>query len=82
MPMAKRYVLVVATFLLSLLLYVDRVCISTAKQPIIDDLGLTDTQFGWILSVFAFGYAGTSSVFAFGYPSSPLAFRRRCALPG
>lgn len=55
--MAKRHVLVVATFLLSLLLYVDRVCISTAKQPIIDDLGLTDTEFGWILSVFAFGYA-------------------------
>ena len=55
--MQKRHVLVVATFLLSLLLYVDRVCISTAKQPIIDDLGLTDTQFGWILSVFAFGYA-------------------------
>lgn len=55
--MPKRYVLVVATFLLSLLLYVDRVCISTAKQPIIDDLGLTDTEFGWILSVFAFGYA-------------------------
>jgi ACS family glucarate transporter-like MFS transporter len=55
--MAKRHVLVVATFLLSLLLYVDRVCISTAKQPIIDDLGLTDTQFGWVLSAFAFGYA-------------------------
>jgi MFS transporter, ACS family, glucarate transporter len=55
--MAKRHVLVVATFLLSLLLYIDRVCISTAKQPIIDDLGLTDTQFGWVLSAFAFGYA-------------------------
>jgi ACS family glucarate transporter-like MFS transporter len=55
--MNKRHVLVVATFLLSLLLYVDRVCISTAKQPIIDDLGLSDTQFGWILSIFAFGYA-------------------------
>jgi len=55
--MHKRHVLVIATFLLSLLLYVDRVCISTAKQPIIDDLGLSDTQFGWILSIFAFGYA-------------------------
>ena len=55
--MPKRHVLVVATFLLSLLLYIDRVCISTAKQPIIDDLGLTDTEFGWILSIFAFGYA-------------------------
>jgi len=55
--MPKRFVLVTATFLLSLLLYVDRVCISTAKQPIMDDLGLTDTQFGWVLSAFAFGYA-------------------------
>lgn len=55
--MPKRYVLVVATFLLSLLLYIDRVCISTAKEPIMADLGITDTQFGWILSAFAFGYA-------------------------
>jgi len=55
--MQKRFLLVTATFLLSLLLYVDRVCISTAKQPIMDDLGLTDTQFGWVLSAFAFGYA-------------------------
>ncbi|MBK1880303.1 MFS transporter [Pelagicoccus mobilis] len=55
--MPKRYLLVVATFLLSLLLYIDRTCISTAKGPIVADLGLTDTQFGWILSAFAFGYA-------------------------
>jgi len=55
--MPKRFILVVATFLLSLLLYVDRVCISTAKEPIMADLGLSDTQFGWILSAFAFGYA-------------------------
>jgi MFS transporter, ACS family, glucarate transporter len=55
--MAKRHVLVVATFLLSLLLYVDRVCISTAKQSIVSELGLSDTQFGWVLSAFAFAYA-------------------------
>jgi len=55
--MPRRYLVVVATFLLSFLLYVDRVCISTAKGPIVSDLGLTDKQFGWILSAFAFGYA-------------------------
>lgn len=55
--MPRRYLVVVATFLLSLLLYIDRVCISTAKGPIVHDLGLTDEQFGWILSAFAFGYA-------------------------
>ncbi|MGH7955789.1 MAG: MFS transporter [Opitutaceae bacterium] len=53
----RRFIVVVATFLLSFLLYVDRVCISTAKGPIVAELNLTDGQFGWILSAFAFGYA-------------------------
>jgi ACS family glucarate transporter-like MFS transporter len=53
----QRRLVVVATFLLSFLLYVDRVCISTAKGPIVAELKLTDAQFGWVLSVFAFGYA-------------------------
>lgn len=55
--MPRRYFVVVATFLLSFLLYVDRVCISTAKGQIVGELGLTDAQFGWVLSAFAFGYA-------------------------
>jgi len=53
----SRYLLVVLTFLLSLLLYIDRVNISAAKEPIADSLGLTDTQFGWVVSAFALGYA-------------------------
>lgn len=53
----KRYLLVSGTFLLSVLLYVDRVCISAAKEPITGDLGLSDTEFGWALSAFALGYA-------------------------
>jgi len=53
----KRFFLVFGTFLLAVLLYVDRVCISTAKGPITQALGLTDKQFGWILSAFALGYA-------------------------
>ena len=53
----RRALVVTATFLLAFLLYVDRVCISTAKVPIVAELGLSDAQFGWILSSFAFGYA-------------------------
>jgi len=52
-----RYILIFTTFLLSLLLYIDRICISTAKTPITNDLSLTDTQMGWVLSIFAVGYA-------------------------
>lgn len=55
--MPVRHLLVAATFTLSMLLYVDRIAISTAKQPLTGDLGLTDTQFGWTLSAFALGYA-------------------------
>ncbi|MDW7694840.1 MFS transporter [Flammeovirgaceae bacterium SG7u.111] len=53
----KRYLLVMGTFLLAVLLYVDRVCISVAKGPITSELGLSDKQMGWILSAFALGYA-------------------------
>lgn len=52
-----RYRFVLAAFLLSVLLYVDRVCISSAKEPITRDLQLSETQFGWVLSAFALGYA-------------------------
>jgi len=52
-----RYRLIALTFALSMLLYVDRVAISTARGPITSELGLTDTQFGWVLSAFALGYA-------------------------
>ena len=55
--MPKRYLLLVATFLLSVLLYVDRVCISAAKDGITTDLQLTDQQIGWAFSAFALGYA-------------------------
>jgi len=53
----RRFFLVLGTFLLSVLLYIDRICISVAKDPISSDLQLTDTQMGWVLSAFALGYA-------------------------
>ncbi len=54
---ARQHIVVLGTFLLAMLLYVDRVCISTAKGPITADLKLSDTEFGWALSAFALGYA-------------------------
>jgi MFS transporter, ACS family, glucarate transporter len=53
----KRYWLVFGTFLLSMLLYVDRVCIAVAGTSVSTDLQLTSTQFSWVLSAFALGYA-------------------------
>src|SRR5262245_61357786 len=55
--MPTRYWFVVGTFLLSVLLWVDRICISVAKGPVTHDLNLTDAQFGWVMSAFALGYA-------------------------
>ena len=52
-----RYKLIAVTFSLSMLLYIDRVAISTARNPVSEAFGLTDTQFGWVLSAFALGYA-------------------------
>ncbi|MBU2948339.1 MFS transporter [Zobellia uliginosa] len=53
----KRYFMVLGTFLLALLLYVDRVCISVAKEPISEMLALSDKQMGWVLAAFSLGYA-------------------------
>ena len=39
-----RYQLIGLTFALSMLLYVDRVAISTARSPITSELGLSDTH--------------------------------------
>src|SRR3954467_10466636 len=69
MPLPRRALVVTGTFLLSVLLYVDRVCISTAKGPITKELAMSDTQFGWVLSAFAIGYA------LFQTPSGMLADR-------
>jgi len=52
-----RFVLVFSTFLLTVLLYVDRACISAAKSDISSDLGFSMTDFGWIMAVFTLGYA-------------------------
>lgn len=64
-----RVLLISGTFFLSLLLYIDRACISAAKVPVSESLGFNDKQMGWVLSAFALGYA------LFQTPSGMLADR-------
>jgi ACS family glucarate transporter-like MFS transporter len=53
----SRYLVVAALFLLSLITYIDRAAISTAKQPMAQELSLSDAQMGAVFSAFALGYA-------------------------
>lgn len=55
--MPIRYIISTMMFLLAVLLYVDRACISVARGPMMQDLGLTDEQWAWVLSAFTLGYA-------------------------
>src|SRR5262245_60465239 len=55
--LAKRYFVVGALFLLSLILYIDRAAISSAKSAIAGDLALSDTSMGWVFGAFSLGYA-------------------------
>lgn len=52
-----RIWVVFALFLLSMITYIDRVCISTAKDPIAHELALSDTAMGAVFGSFALGYA-------------------------
>jgi MFS family permease len=53
----SRFKLLRFAFILSIITYVDRVCISTAAPVIRDELGLSTVQVGWMFSVFTFAYA-------------------------
>ncbi len=55
--MPVRYLLVLLTFCLSLLLYVDRACIAVAKDDVMGDFNLTSGQWGWAMAIFTLGYA-------------------------
>ncbi|MCA9175498.1 MAG: MFS transporter [Planctomycetales bacterium] len=52
----RHRVVAVAT-LMSMLLYLDRFCISFVEIYVQEDLGLTNTQVGWMLSAFFWTYA-------------------------
>ncbi|TWU38474.1 MFS transporter [Novipirellula artificiosorum] len=67
--MPIRILLILGAFLLSVLMWVDRACISAAKGDMAADLGFSDQQMGWVMSAFALGYA------LFQVPSGKLADR-------
>jgi MFS transporter, ACS family, glucarate transporter len=54
---ACRYAVVAALFILAMITYIDRVCISTAKEPIAAAMALSDSAMGLVFSAFALGYA-------------------------
>ena len=56
-PTHVRYVVLAVAMLMSVLLYLDRFCISFAERYIKEDLALTNEQMGWILSAFFWSYA-------------------------
>jgi len=52
-----RVLLAFSTFMLTVLLYIDRACISAAKEEISSDLHFDLTDFGWVMAMFTLGYA-------------------------
>ena len=54
-----KYCVVAALFILTMITYVDRVAISTAKAPIAFEFKLSDSAMGLVFSAFALGYAVT-----------------------
>ena len=56
-PTKVRHFVVILAMLSSVLLYLDRFCISFAERFIREDLSLTNEQTGWILSAFFWTYA-------------------------
>src|SRR6266567_8121031 len=56
-PSRARFTLLRFAFALSVVTYLDRVCIATAATSIRQDLHLTAVQMGWIFSAFTLAYA-------------------------
>jgi len=53
----QRFILVTFTFLISVLMYVDRACIGAAKGTVSEEFGLSNIQWAWIMAAFTLGYA-------------------------
>ena len=53
----QRFVLVTFTFLISVLMYVDRACIGAAKGSASSEFGLNNIQWAWVMAAFTLGYA-------------------------
>jgi MFS transporter, ACS family, glucarate transporter len=67
--MKYRHRVLTLLFLLSIITYIDRVCISVAGPRMQADLGIAPGQWGWVVGVFAISYA------AFEIPSGAMGDR-------
>jgi len=56
-PTQVRHIVVFVTFLMSVILYLDRLCVSFAERYIREDLALSESQIAWFLSSFFWSYA-------------------------
>jgi ACS family glucarate transporter-like MFS transporter len=56
-PTRVRYTVLAWACSLSMLTYIDRVCIKRVEGPMSADLGLEPTQFVWVYSAFALSYS-------------------------
>lgn len=52
----KRYVVLIVMSIFSIITYLDRTSISITGNVITSELGLSITQFGWVLAAFSFAY--------------------------
>jgi MFS family permease len=68
--MKKRHIVLGLLALLSVITYIDRICIGVAGPRIQDELGLSPGQWGWVLSAFILSYG------LFEIPSGALGDRR------
>ena len=55
--MKKRYFILILLTLLSVITYLDRLCIAVAGPSMQQDLGLSPEQWGWVMGAFALTYA-------------------------
>jgi ACS family glucarate transporter-like MFS transporter len=55
--MKKRYFILLLLTLLSVITYLDRLCIAVAGPRMQEDLGLSPEQWGWVMGAFALTYA-------------------------
>ncbi|MBC7925201.1 MAG: MFS transporter [Bryobacteraceae bacterium] len=67
--MRYRHRVLSLLFLLSIITYLDRVCIAAAGPEMQRDLGLSQSQWGWVVGIFALSYA------AFEIPSGAMGDR-------
>ena len=56
-PTRVRHVVVFVAILMSIILYLDRYCVSFSERYIKEDLALSESQMGWFISAFFWTYA-------------------------